>query len=47
MTPLGKGVGALLMITGMFSLALFAGLVGHALLNAVLGIREEQFRMSA
>ncbi|MCA9543514.1 MAG: ion transporter [Myxococcales bacterium] len=45
-TTLGKGVGAALMITGMFSLALFAGLVGHALLNAVLGIREEQFRMS-
>jgi voltage-gated potassium channel len=45
-TTLGRGIGSLLMVAGMFSLALFAGLVGHALLNAVLGIREEQFRMS-
>ncbi len=45
-TGMGRALGSLLMISGMFSLALFAGLVGHALLNAVLGIREEQFRMS-
>ena len=45
-TPVGRAVGAVMMITGMFSLALFAGIVGHTLLHAVLGIREEQFRMS-
>ena len=28
------------------TVALFAGIVGHSLLNAVLSIREEQFRMS-
>jgi voltage-gated potassium channel len=31
----------------MFTLALFAGIVGHSLLNAVLSIREEQFRMGS
>ncbi|MBU0551190.1 ion transporter [Myxococcota bacterium] len=46
-TDLGRVVGALLMIAGMFNLALFAGIVSHALFNAVLTIREEQFRMSS
>ena len=45
-TDLGKGIAGALMIGGMFTLALFAGIVGHSLLNAVLSIREEQFRMS-
>jgi len=45
-TPLGRGVGAVLMVVGMFTLALFAGVVGHSLLNSVLSIREEQFRMN-
>lgn len=45
-TAVGRAVGAVMMIAGMFSLALFAGIVGHSLLHAVLGIREEQFRMS-
>ena len=45
-TGLGRVVGGILMVGGMFTLALFAGLVGHSLLNAVLSIREEQFRMS-
>ena len=45
-TALGRAVGAVMMVCGMFSLALFAGIVGHTLLHAVLGIREEQFRMS-
>lgn len=45
-TALGRVIGSLLMVAGMFNLALFAGIVGHALLNAVLSIREEQFRMS-
>jgi len=45
-TAVGRVVGAVMMVTGMFSLALFAGIVGHTLIHAVLGIREEQFRMS-
>lgn len=45
-TGLGRIVGAVLMVAGMFTLALFAGIVGNTLLHAVLGIREEQFRMS-
>jgi voltage-gated potassium channel len=45
-TAVGRGVASVLMIAGMFMLALFAGIVGHSLLNAVLSIREEQFRMS-
>jgi len=45
-TPLGRFVASALMVGGMFTLALFAGIVGHSLLNAVLSIREEQFRMS-
>lgn len=46
-TPLGRMVASALMVGGMFTLALFAGIVGHSLLNAVLSIREEQFRMSS
>ena len=45
-TLVGRGIGAVLMVGGMFTLALFAGIVGHSLLHAVLSIREEQFRMS-
>jgi voltage-gated potassium channel len=45
-TPAGKLVAAALMIAGMFNLALFAGIVGHTILHAVLTIREEQFRMT-
>lgn len=45
-TGLGRMVGAVLMVAGMFLLALFAGIVGTTLVGAVLGIREEQFRMS-
>lgn len=45
-TPLGKAIGGVLMVSGMFTLALFAGIVGHTLLSTVLTIREEQFRMS-
>ncbi len=46
-TGLGRVVGGVLMILGMFTLALFAGVVGHTLLHAVLSIRQELFRMSA
>jgi voltage-gated potassium channel len=45
-TPLGRVIGGCLMIMGMFVLALFAGIIGHTLLNAVLSISKEQFRMS-
>ncbi len=45
-TPTGKILGGFLMISGMFNIALFAGVVGHTLLNSILSIREEQFRMS-
>ena len=45
-SDLGRVVGGTLMVGGMITLALFAGIVGHSLLNAVLSIREEQFRMS-
>ena len=45
-TPLGRVVGAVLMVAGMFTLALFAGIVGSSLVSEMLSIREEQFRMS-
>lgn len=45
-TTIGRMVGGVLMISGMFTLALFAGIVSQTLLRAVLSIREEQFRMS-
>ena len=45
-TPVGQAIGAALMVAGMFTLALFAGVVGHTLLNTMLSVREEQFRMS-
>ncbi len=44
---LGRWWGAITMVAGMFTLALFAGIVGHTLLNTVLTIREEQFRMTS
>lgn len=46
-SPLGKSIGSVLMVAGMFTLALFAGIVGQTLLSTVLTIREEQFRMSS
>ncbi|MCD4748996.1 MAG: ion transporter [Thermoanaerobaculales bacterium] len=42
----GRAVGGVLMVAGMFTIALFAGIVSQTLLRAVLSIREEQFRMS-
>ena len=45
-TTVGRFIGGAMMIGGLITLALFAGIVGHSLLNAVLSIREEQFRMS-
>jgi voltage-gated potassium channel len=43
---LGRIVGAVMMVGGMFTLALFAGIVGSSLVSGMLSIREEQFRMS-
>lgn len=45
-TGLGRVVGAVLMVAGMFTLALFAGIVGSSFVRGMLSIREEQFRMS-
>lgn len=45
-SALGRVIGGVLMVSGMFTLALFAGVVGQTLLKSVLSIREEQFRMS-
>ena len=44
-TMLGRIVGAVMMVGGMFTLALFAGIVGSSLVSGMLSIREEQFRM--
>lgn len=46
-TGLGRVVAAALMVVGMVTLAIFAGLVGNTLLQAVMSIREEATRMSA
>ena len=45
-SSLGRIVGGVMMIGGMFTLALFAGIVGSSLVRGMLSIREEQFRMS-
>ena len=44
-STLGRITGGALMVGGMFTLAMFAGFVGSSLVNAMLSIREEQFRM--
>jgi len=45
-TGLGRIVAGCLMIAGMVTLALFAGIVGTTLMSSVVSMREEQFRMS-
>lgn len=45
-TSLGRIIGGVLMVAGMFSLAMFAGIVGSSLVRGILSFREEQFRMS-
>ena len=45
-TAAGRVIGAVMMVAGMFTLAMFAGIVGSSLVRGVLSIREEQFRMS-
>jgi voltage-gated potassium channel len=46
LTALGRVVGVGIMISGMFTLALAAGVVSVTLLGVVTRLREEQFRMS-
>ncbi len=45
-TPAGRMLGAVVMVAGMFTLALFAGIVSATLLNVMFRLREEAFRMS-
>jgi voltage-gated potassium channel len=45
-TLLGRIIAAALMVAGMVTLALFAGIVGSSLVRGILSIREEQFRMT-
>ena len=45
-TGLGRIIAAGMMVAGMFTLAMFAGIVGASLVRGMLSIREEQFRMS-
>lgn len=44
-TPLGRFIGAVLMMGGVFTLAVFAGIVGRTLLTSALAFNEEQHRM--
>jgi voltage-gated potassium channel len=44
--PLGRIVGGVIMILGMFTLALFAGIVSSTLLRVLFNLRKDQFRMS-
>lgn len=46
MTPGGRLVAGVVMVVGMFTLALFAGIVTTTLLGVVVRLRAEQFRMS-
>ena len=46
-TALGRVVAGAVMILGMFTLALFAGLVGSTLLLVLYRLRQDQFRMSS
>ena len=45
-STVGRLIGSTVMVAGMFLLASFAGIVGSSLVNGILSIREEQFRMS-
>ena len=46
-TTLGRLIGGVLMVAGMFTLALFAGTVGSTLLRSLMSLREDTFRMSS
>jgi len=45
-TAVGRVVAGTMMVIGMTTLALFAGIVGSTLMGSVLSMREESFRMS-
>lgn len=44
--PLGRIIAGVVMILGMFTLALFAGIVSSTLLRVLISLRGDQFRMS-
>lgn len=44
--PLGRVIAGVVMILGMFTLALFAGIVSSTLLRVLINLRGDQFRMS-
>lgn len=46
-TTLGRIVAGAVMVMGMFTLALFAGIVGSTLLRSIVSLREDSFRMSS
>ena len=46
-TTVGRLIGGVLMVAGMFTLALFAGTVGSTLLRSLMSLREDTFRMSS
>ncbi len=45
-TGLGKVLGGAVMVSGLFILAMFAGIVGNTLLRTIMRVSEEQVRMS-
>lgn len=45
-TDAGRWIASSIMVSGMFTLALFAGVVSTTLLGVVVRLREDQFRMS-
>lgn len=47
MTTSGRAIASVLMIGGMFTLALFAGIVGQSMLHVFLSLQREQFRMQS
>lgn len=46
-TTLGRILAAVVMVLGMFTLALFAGIVGTTLLRSIVRLREDSFRMAS
>lgn len=46
-TALGRVVAGVLMVIGVFTIAIFAGIVGATMLQAIVSLRQDQFRMSS
>lgn len=44
-TAIGRFIGGAVMVSGMFTVALFAGTVGGTLLRTLMNLREDSFRM--